>query len=69
MQVTEDAIARLLPFILNGLKAAAPKEQRMATYMIIMQLITRSTPAPQLFNGALQNERQSKVTMICARRR
>ncbi len=54
-QVTEDAIARLLPFILNGLKATCPKEQRMATYMIIMQLISRSTPAPQLFNGALQD--------------
>lgn len=61
MQVTEDAVARLLPFFLNGLKAATPKEQRMATYMIIMQLISRSTPAPQLFNGALQNT----DTFIC----
>ncbi len=53
--MTEDAIAQLLPFVLEGLKGSSPKEQRMATYMIVMQLIAKSTPAPQLFNGALQS--------------
>jgi len=54
MQVEEKAIAQLLPYLLEGLKGSSPKEHRMATYMVIMKLIARSTPAAQLYNGALQ---------------
>ena len=51
MQVDEKMVAHLLPYLLDGVKCSAHRELRLATYMAIMQLISRSIPAPQLFNG------------------
>lgn len=61
MQVEEKAIAQLLPYLLEGLKGSSLKEHSMATYMIIMKLIARSTPAAQLYNGALQTTSPARV--------
>lgn len=47
-------MAQLLPFILPGLKDKSHAEYQLATYMLLMRLITRCSPAPQLFNGAWQ---------------
>ena len=47
-------MAQLLPFILPGLKDKSHAEYQLATYMLLMRLITRCSPAPQLFDGAWQ---------------
>lgn len=51
-QVDEKMVAQLLPFLLSGLKKQSHTEHQLATYMVLMRLITRCSPAPQLFNGA-----------------
>ena len=51
-QVDEKMVAQLLPFLLSGLKKQSHTEYQLATYMVLMRLITRCSPAPQLFNGA-----------------
>ena len=51
-QVDEKMVAQLLPFLLSGLKKQSHTEYQLATYMMLMRLITRCSPAPQLFNGA-----------------
>jgi hypothetical protein len=50
-QVDEKAAALLLPYMLEGVRSSAHRELRLATYMMIMQLISRSSPAPQLLDG------------------
>ena len=52
LQVDEKMVAQLLPFLLSGLKKQSNMEYQLATYMLLMRLITRCSPAPQLFNGA-----------------
>ena len=47
----EKTVAQLLPFLLPGLKAKDRSEYQLATYMLLMRLITRCSPSPQLFNG------------------
>ena len=53
-QVEERTVAQLLPFILPGLKDKSHAEYQLATFMLLMRLITRCSPGPQLFNGAWQ---------------
>ena len=49
-------MAQLLPFLLPGLKAKDRTEYQLATYMLLMRLITRCSPSPQLFNGEQRGE-------------
>ena len=51
-QVDEKMVAQILPFLLSGLKKQSQTEYQLATYMVLMRLITRCSPAPHLFNGA-----------------
>ena len=51
-QIDEKMVAQLLPFLLSGLKKQSHTEYQLATYMVLMRLITRCSQAPQLFNGA-----------------
>lgn len=44
-------MSQLLPFVIPGLKGKSPAEYQLATYMLLMRLITRCKPALQLFNG------------------
>lgn len=63
LQVEEKTVAQLLPFLLPGLKAKDCTEYQLATYMLLMRLITRCSPSPQLFNG----EQRCDVLGLCAR--
>ena len=47
----ERLVTQLLPFIMEGLKASAPNDYRIATYMVVMRLISLSSPAPALQEG------------------
>ncbi len=47
----ERLVSQLLPFIMEGLKASAPNDYRIATYMVVMRLISLSTPAAALQEG------------------
>ena len=62
MQVEEKTVAQLLPYLLPGLKAKDRPEYQLATYMLLMRLITRCSPSPQLFNGVQRHD----VLTLCA---
>ena len=51
-QVDAKVVTQLLPILLSGLKKQSHTEYQLATYMLLMRLITRCSLAPQLFNGA-----------------
>ena len=53
LQVEEKTVAQLLPFLLPGLRSRDRAEYQLATYMLLMRLITRCSPSAPLFNGVL----------------
>lgn len=52
LQVTEDLVALLLPYMLAGLPRDADVGYRSATLMIVVQLAATATLADSLFEGA-----------------
>lgn len=52
-QVDERFVTQLLPFVMEGLKASAPDDYRGATYMVVMRLVSLSSPAPALQEGGV----------------
>ena len=46
-------MSQLLPFLLPGLRSRDRAEYQLATYMLLMRLITRCSPSAPLFNGVL----------------
>ena len=60
-------MAQLLPFLLPGLKAKDRSEYQLATYMLLMRLITRCSPSPQLFNGEHRSHSLSLRATLLAR--
>ena len=50
--VTEPLVALLVPYLEQGLRAGAAPEQRVASHMVIAQLMTRATLSNVLLTGA-----------------
>ncbi len=50
--VTEPLVALLVPYLQQGLKPAAAADRRVASHMVIAQLITRATLSQVLLEGA-----------------
>ena len=50
--VTEPLVALLVPYLQQGLRPAAAADQRVASHMVIAQLMTRATLSRVLLEGA-----------------
>ena len=50
--VTEPLVALLVPYLQQGLRADAAPDQRVASHMVIAQLMTRATLSQVLLSGA-----------------
>ncbi len=71
--VTEPLVALLVPYLQQGLKPAAAADRRVASHMVIAQLMTRATLSQVLLEGAplahqipLQHELSTPQHLGCA---
>ena len=58
-------MAQLLPYITDGLRASGPGDFRLATYMIVMRLVSVAVPAPQLRDGVAFWQTHVALQLCC----
>ena len=66
--VTEPLVALLVPYLQQGLRADAAPDQRVASHMVIAQLMTRATLSNVLLSGAQPPPLQPSRRVLCRRR-